>query len=86
MFLNIVNMFLAPMMSADRFLFALAYMFYTFAAIPYEETCLVQTFGDKYREYQKKVPALIPFLTMNFGKKMMPEKEVENKKDTPKNK
>jgi len=85
MFLNILNLFITAKMSADRFLFGVSYMIYTFAAIPYEENLLLQTFGEKYREYQMKVSALIPFVSTDFWKKMK-HVDPENKKETPKNK
>lgn len=30
--------------------------------IPYEETYLIEMFGDKYRDYKKRVPTRIPFI------------------------
>ena len=51
----------APDMSAGHLLFALATTGYILIAVKYlEERDLVRAYGDTYREYQHRVPMLIP--------------------------
>jgi len=50
-----------PIMSTGHFIFALEMTIYTFIGIQFEEKMLIGFIGRKYRDYQKKVPMLIPF-------------------------
>lgn len=50
-----------PVMTLGHFLFAAALTLYVLVAIPLEERDLDAQFGDRYREYRKRVRALIPF-------------------------
>ena len=50
-----------PTMSVGHFLFALLMTGYTLVGTQFEERMLVGFLGDKYLNYQKKVPMLIPF-------------------------
>lgn len=45
----------APTMTATRAVFAIVSTAYLAVAIPWEERSLVNTFGDEYRNYQKRV-------------------------------
>jgi len=40
----------------------------TFIRIRIEERCLLETFGDEYREYQRRVPALVPLVVKRMGR------------------
>ncbi len=50
-----------PVMTIGHLLFALGLTIYVLVAIPFEERDLTEIFGDKYRDYQKRVRALLPF-------------------------
>jgi protein-S-isoprenylcysteine O-methyltransferase Ste14 len=53
--------FAAPVMTNSRLLFAVVSSAYLIAAIPWEEASLVESFGEKYRAYQRQMPwRLIP--------------------------
>jgi len=52
----------APMMTLGHLVFALANTGYVLIALQFEERDLISIFGDTYREYQKKVPMVIPLL------------------------
>jgi protein-S-isoprenylcysteine O-methyltransferase Ste14 len=51
-----------PTMTAGHLLFAFVLTAYMLIAIPIEERDLVALFGDKYQQYRKQVPALLPRL------------------------
>jgi protein-S-isoprenylcysteine O-methyltransferase Ste14 len=48
-------------MTVGHLLFALGFTLYVLVAIPLEERDLAARFGEKYRDYQKRVRALLPF-------------------------
>ncbi|MFL5809538.1 MAG: methanethiol S-methyltransferase [Flavisolibacter sp.] len=50
-----------PVMTLAHFLFAILSTGYILTAIQFEEKDLVETFGEKYRNYRKAVPMIIPF-------------------------
>jgi protein-S-isoprenylcysteine O-methyltransferase Ste14 len=60
---------LAPVMTLDRLVLIFVTLIYLAVAIPIEERKLVAEFGGAYRQYQKRVPALFPFLRL-FPRKM----------------
>ena len=45
----------APAMTINRFVFAVITSLYLVVAIPWEETSLISTFGERYRTYQAQV-------------------------------
>jgi protein-S-isoprenylcysteine O-methyltransferase Ste14 len=49
-----------PHMTVGHLVFSVAATGYILVALRLEERDLIQVFGDKYRNYQKKVPMLIP--------------------------
>jgi protein-S-isoprenylcysteine O-methyltransferase Ste14 len=53
---------LTPTMTHDHLFFAEVMTAYLLVGIHFEERDLVVTFGDAYRNYQREVPMLIPFL------------------------
>lgn len=51
-----------PQMSVGHLLFAAGMSIYILVGIAYEERDLIAAFGDRYRDYRTRVPALIPGL------------------------
>ena len=60
---TIVGLFAAPSMSYGHLLFALSMTLYILIGLYFEERSLVTEFKDQYKEYQKNVPMLVPFLS-----------------------
>jgi protein-S-isoprenylcysteine O-methyltransferase Ste14 len=51
-----------PNLTMDRLLFNLLWTIWIVIGSYFEEKDLIAEFGDAYREYQKRVPMLVPFL------------------------
>lgn len=50
-----------PDLTLDRLLLNVSFTVWVIAATRLEERKLVATFGEEYRNYQRKVPMLIPW-------------------------
>ncbi|MBS0384507.1 MAG: isoprenylcysteine carboxylmethyltransferase family protein [Proteobacteria bacterium] len=57
----VIAFWAAPHMSVGHVLFAIGGTGYILVGIFFEERDLAALFGQKYREYQKRVPMLLPF-------------------------
>jgi len=57
----IIAFWAAPTMTIAHFLFASLCTGYILIAIQLEEKDLIKTFGEKYKEYKRAAPMLIPF-------------------------
>jgi hypothetical protein len=53
---------LHPVLSLDLLVWALSAVALLLVALPHEEERLIGTFGQAYRDYQKRTPAFVPFL------------------------
>ena len=59
----VLMVFAHPVMTTGRLQFAIVSTLYLAIAIPYEEASLLDAYGDKYRDYQSRMPwRLIPGL------------------------
>jgi len=59
-FFALVLFWIYPEVTADRLLFNVLWTAWVFGGTVLEERDLVVTFGDPYREYQRRVPMLLP--------------------------
>jgi protein-S-isoprenylcysteine O-methyltransferase Ste14 len=62
-FFTLLALFMAPIMSLDRLLIFVFSASYLYFAIPIEERKLEARFGEAYRVYKAKVPAVLPRLS-----------------------
>jgi protein-S-isoprenylcysteine O-methyltransferase Ste14 len=60
----IISMLATPDLSVGRAVLGLGIIIYIFVGLFFEERDLIQEFGDTYRNYKQRVPALIPFLNI----------------------
>ena len=65
----IIAFWATPRMSWGHLLFAAVTTVYILIALQFEERDLIGIFGDRYREYSRKVPMLVPFLKRGGGAK-----------------
>lgn len=65
----IIAFWAAPTMTAAHLFFAIMTTGYILAGIQFEENDLVKHFGERYREYRRTAPMLIPFTKRPKGKK-----------------
>jgi methanethiol S-methyltransferase len=56
-----------PVMTVAHLFFAVMTTLYILAAIQFEETDLVAMHGEKYRQYRKQVPMLVPAVGLNVS-------------------
>jgi methanethiol S-methyltransferase len=58
----IIAFWAAPSMTLGRLIFAATMTGYVLLAVQFEERDLINIFGDRYRDYRRRVPMLIPGL------------------------
>lgn len=67
----LILLWAAPTMTGGRLLLAAGLTLYILIGMAFEERDLVREFGQRYRDYQRSVPALLPFL--RFHQQASPE-------------
>lgn len=66
----------APTMTVGHALFAAVLTTYMIVAIRYEERDLVDVYGERYEQYRREVPALVPKIALR-GRRAAPGTEAE---------
>jgi len=62
MFGLILAFWSTPRMTVGHITFSITMTAYILIGVTLEERDLVRSFGERYKEYQRKVPMLVPFL------------------------
>jgi protein-S-isoprenylcysteine O-methyltransferase Ste14 len=60
-FFSLIMIWSCPVLTVDRLLFNLMWTTWIITGTVLEERDLVREFGDQFREYQAKVPMIIPY-------------------------
>jgi len=60
-FFLLIMIWASPELTSDRLVFNILWSAWIFVGAMFEERDLISEFGDQYREYQKKVPMIIPY-------------------------
>jgi protein-S-isoprenylcysteine O-methyltransferase Ste14 len=60
-FFSLIMIWSCPEITMDRLLFNVLWTVWIVMATLFEEKDLVSEFGDQYRQYQAKVPMIIPY-------------------------
>ena len=58
----VITLFATPLMTTGHLVFAVSMTLYVLIGLYFEERALLREFGDRYRDYQQRVPMLIPRL------------------------
>ena len=59
-FFSIIFLLFRPEMDLNYFTFLICFIVYFYIGTYYEEKKLVERFGDEYKNYQKKIPRILP--------------------------
>lgn len=78
-FFTLIMIWACPHLTADRLLFNALWSIWLVVGSILEERDLVEEFGSEYREYQSKVPMLIPFNLPRAWRCLMGKREVKMK-------
>ena len=74
----IIAFFAAPTMSQGRLFFAVATTAYVLIAIQLEERDLIGVFGDRYRDYRRRVDMLLPIPSLRPAPMVVTAKAVDD--------
>ncbi|MFT4518328.1 MAG: protein-S-isoprenylcysteine O-methyltransferase Ste14 [Halioglobus sp.] len=58
----VIAMLATPDMTVTRLVLAVGMLIYIAIGLRYEERDLLEMFGDTYRDYKRRVPAVVPFI------------------------
>jgi len=61
---TIIGLWATPIMSTGHLLFSLAFTIYILIGLHFEERDLLQSLGEPYAKYRRRVPMLIPFIKL----------------------